>query len=134
MLKSVRRASNGESIDLVPYILAHREKLVLKPNDDYGGSGIVLGWTLDQSAWEAAVQHAIANPYVVQEKIILPREPYPALDETGTLHIADRMVDTNPYVSRGVVGGCLTRISSDEMVNVTAGSGSTLTTFLIEVR
>ena len=125
---------NGEPIDLVPYILAHREKLVLKPNDDYGGSGIVLGWTLDQSAWEAAVQHAIANPYVVQEKIILPREPYPALDEAGTLHIADRMVDTNPYVSRGVVGGCLTRISSDEMVNVTAGSGSTLTTFLIEVR
>ena len=125
---------DGETIDLVPYTLANRHKLVLKPNDDYGGKGIVLGWTLDTPAWEAAVHAALAAPTVVQEKIVLPREPYPSCDGAGNLHVSDRMVDTNPYVSRGVVTGCLTRISSDEMVNVTAGSGSTLTTFLIESR
>ena len=35
-------------IDLVPWVLANKDKLVLKPNDDYGGKGIVLGWTVDQ--------------------------------------------------------------------------------------
>jgi hypothetical protein len=34
----------GRKIDLVPFILAQRERLVLKPNDEYGGKGIVLGW------------------------------------------------------------------------------------------
>ena len=44
----------GELVDLVPYVLARRERLVLKPNDEYGGKGIVLGWTEDGPAWEAA--------------------------------------------------------------------------------
>ena len=34
---------------------------MLKPNDDYGGKGIVLGWTVDLSAWDAAVQKALKS-------------------------------------------------------------------------
>ena len=45
------------------------------------------------------------------------------------------MLDTNPYVAFGsYVHGCLTRVSTDELVNVTAGGGSTVPTFLIEER
>jgi hypothetical protein len=36
----------GEPIDLVPWMLARKDSLVLKPNDDYGGKGITLGWTV----------------------------------------------------------------------------------------
>src|SRR6266704_2635128 len=35
---------HDQAIDLIPYIVEHRENLVLKPNDEYGGKGIVLGW------------------------------------------------------------------------------------------
>ena len=34
----------GKEIDLIEYIRANRDKLVLKPNDDYGGHGIFIGW------------------------------------------------------------------------------------------
>ncbi|HEX5635264.1 MAG TPA: hypothetical protein VFX50_18600, partial [Gemmatimonadales bacterium] len=53
----------GHAIDLVPFLHERREELVLKPNDDYGGAGIVLGWTVDDAAWAAAVQRALAEPY-----------------------------------------------------------------------
>lgn len=124
----------GREIDLVPYIHANRETLVLKPNDDYGGKGIVLGWTVDQPAWDDTVRTALAEPYVVQEKIPLPAEPYPSVHD-GRLEVIDRLTDTNPYVAFGTfVHGCLTRISTEPLVNVTAGGGSTVPTFLIEPR
>ncbi|MER3514870.1 MAG: hypothetical protein C4310_11215, partial [Chloroflexota bacterium] len=35
---------HGQTIDLLPFIADHRERLVLKPNDEYGGKGVVIGW------------------------------------------------------------------------------------------
>jgi hypothetical protein len=128
------RSPDGEPIDLVPWAGANKDRLVLKPNDDYGGKGIVLGWTVGQAEWDAAVQTALANPYVVQQRVRLPKEAFPSF-EGGALHVLDRMLDTNPYVAFGeFMHGCLTRISTEALVNVTAGGGSTVPTFLVEPR
>jgi PAS domain-containing protein len=121
-------------IDLVPFILEHREQLVLKPNDDYGGKGIVLGWTVDAAHWEQAVRTALATPHVVQQRIELPHEPFPALID-GHLEVRERMLDTAPFVCQGdCVDGCLTRIATDPLLNVTAGGGSTVPAFVVEPR
>ena len=128
------RNPDGTEIDLVPWASANRDRLVLKPNDDYGGKGIVLGWTVDQPAWDAAIKTALESPYVVQQKVKLPKEAFPSF-ENGGLQVIDRMLDTNPYVAFGsFMHGCLTRISTDVLVNVTAGGGSTVPTFLAEPR
>jgi len=125
---------DGRKIELIPFVLGNKDRLVLKPNDEYGGKGIVLGWTVDQATWESAVKLAIAEPHVVQQRIELPSEPYPSFDD-GQLHIIDRLQDTNPYVAFGsYMHGCLTRISTDPLVNVTAGGGSTVPTFVVEPR
>jgi len=50
-----RTEFRGETVDLIPHALAHRDRLVLKPNDEYGGKGIVLGWTVDDATWERSV-------------------------------------------------------------------------------
>ena len=124
----------GQDIDLLPFILKHKDSLVLKPNDDYGGHGIVLGWTVDAAAWERAVQSALAQPYIVQQRINLPSEPFPALVE-GKVQIQGRMLDTAPFTWYGsYMDGCLTRISTAALLNVTAGGGSTVPTFLVERR
>ncbi len=126
--------ADGRPIDLIPHVLQGRESLVLKPNDDYGGKGIVLGWTVDASTWEQAVRHALTTPYVVQERVRLPQEPFPSMVE-GKLSITDRMLDTAPFVFNGdYMEGCLTRIATDPLLNVTAGGGSTVTTFIVEPR
>jgi len=47
--------------ELAEQIARGRDHLVLKPNDEYGGKGIVLGWTVDRATWESAVRAAPAG-------------------------------------------------------------------------
>lgn len=125
--------SSGE-VDLLPFIAANRETMVLKPNDEYGGKGIVLGWTVDDTTWQAAIQTALAEPSIVQERVVIPSEAWPAWVD-GALHLSDRMLDTAPFLANGTtVSGCLTRIATDPLLNVTAGGGSNVPTFLVEER
>jgi glutathionylspermidine synthase len=124
----------GRPVDLVPFILESRTRMVLKPNDDYGGAGIVLGWQTDEAGWEQAVATALASPYIVQQRVPIPSEPYPSLVD-GRAAFADRMLDTAPFVCGGEYAeGCLTRLSTAALLNVTAGGGSTVPTFVVERR
>jgi glutathionylspermidine synthase len=134
LVEERRTSFHGEEIDLLPWLVHNRNRLVLKPNDEYGGSGIVLGWEVDDAAWDAALRLALAEPYIVQERIVLPEEAYPSLID-GHVMITDRILDTAPFVFHGAFSdSCLTRLSSDPLVNVTAGSGSSLATFVVEPR
>ena len=121
-------------IDLLPFIVEHRESLVLKPNDDYGGRGIALGWETEPAAWHALLRHALDEPFIVQERVEIPVEAYPSMMD-GRVTFAERIMDTAPFVFYGAyVDGCLTRLSTASLVNVTAGGGSSLATFVVENR
>ncbi len=123
-----------QTVDLLPFMAANKDQLVLKPNDEYGGKGIILGWTVDQATWEQAIQVALETPYVVQQKVNLPYEDFAGLED-GRLQVLPRMLDTNPFVAFGQFQhGLLTRISTEALLNVTAGGGSTVPTFLIDPR
>ena len=116
--------------ELAEDIARRRETLVLKPNDEYGGKGVVLGWTVGQSDWEAAIDAATTQSYVVQEAVEIPRIPFPvALDGLRYLDLA---VDLDPYLFDGRVGGFMTRVSAAALLNVTAGAGSVVPTFVVE--
>lgn len=129
-----RTRFNGEEVDLLPWASANRERLVLKPNDDYGGRGIVLGWLVDQGAWDTALRAAVDVPFVVQERIVLPTEVFPSWVD-GELQMRERMVDIAPFITHGAqVDGALTRIATDPLLNVTAGGGSSVATMLVQPR
>ena len=121
-------------VDLLPFIADHKDQLVLKPNDEYGGKGIVLGWEVDDTAWQAAIRTALTEPYIVQQRIPLPREDYPGIVD-GKVMFIERMVDTAPYVAYGDhVDGVLSRLGTASLLNVTAGGGSQTPTFIAEKR
>lgn len=129
-----RTGHEGAIIDLVPFIADNKDQLVLKPNDDYGGAGVVLGWEVDQPTWTAALTKAMANPHIVQQRVGLPSEEFPSLVD-GKVVFANRIVDTAPFCFEGsFVDGCLTRVSTATLVNVTAGGGSTVPTFVVAPR
>ncbi len=121
----------GQPIDdLAAYVCQRPGQLVLKPNDEYGGKGVVLGWTVDAHEWEQAVAVALTQSYVVQEAVPVPREPFPvALDG---LRLLDLAVDMDPYLFDGRVAGSLTRLSSSALLNVTAGAGSVVPAYVVE--
>lgn len=123
----------GERIpDLATYVLRHRERLVLKPNDEYGGKGVVLGWTVGDRDWEQALIAALGQSFVVQEAVPVPREDFPVVLET--LHYLELALDTDPYLFDGRVSGVLTRLSASALLNVTAGAGSVVPTYIVEGR
>ena len=134
LLEERRTRLHGEDIDLLPFVAEHRDRFVLKPNDEYGGTGIVLGWTVSAEEWHQALATAVAEPSIVQERITLPTEAYPSLVD-GRVALSERIIDTAPFAFHGAyMDGCLTRLSSDPLVNVTAGGGSSLATFVVAPR
>jgi len=116
--------------ELAEDIARRRQTLVLKPNDEYGGKGVVLGWTVDQAEWEAAIEVATTQSYVVQEAVEIPRIPFPVV--LDGLKYIDLAVDLDPYLFDGRVGGFMTRVSAAALLNVTAGAGSVVPTFVVE--
>lgn len=121
----------GEEIDLLEFTMRRRERLVLKPNDDYGGHGIYIGWNTDEISWHEALHNALANgDYLVQERVPTARETFPALQPDGTIQFAEQLVDLDPLLFDGKVGSAFTRLSFTELANVTSGGGM-VPTFII---
>ncbi len=121
----------GQEVDLMAFMHEHQERLLLKPNDEYGGKGITIGWETSADEWRRACQAALNEPFVVQERVHIAYEDYPAYRD-GRLDIGRRLVDTDPYLFGTHVEGCLTRLSTVTLLNVTAGGGSTVPTLLLE--
>lgn len=121
----------GKEIDLLEYIKANRDKLVLKPNDDYGGHGITIGWNTDEISWEEALRSALVNgDYLAQERVPTAREMFPALKDDGTVEFAEQLVDLDPLLFNGKVRSAFTRLSFTELANVSSGGGM-VPTFVI---
>ena len=114
--------ADGRTIDLTEHARRDRERLILKPNDDYGGHGVCLGATVDESEWERMIGVALASDYVVQEAVEVPAEEFPVFD-IERWAVQPMYVDTNPFLFRGRVGGAMVRLSQSPIVNVTSGGG-----------
>jgi len=114
----------GRQVDLLEFALANNERLVLKPNDDYGGHGITIGWNVDKTQWGKALEEALENgDYLVQERVPTAREVFPALTAEGKMEFAEQLVDLDPLLFNGKVGSAFTRLSFTELANVTSGGG-----------
>jgi hypothetical protein len=125
--------ARGRSIDLVPWSSKNKDHLVLKPNDEYGGKGVIIGWETNQSDWDRALATALEEPSIIQERAVIAYEDFPRVDEQGNVEISERLVDCDPYLFHGdSVGGCLVRLSSVTLLNVTAGGGSVIPAFLVK--
>lgn len=124
---------NGKEIDLVEWTLANKSKLVLKPNDDYGGHGIYIGWVLSYQEWEEAMKIALVDEdYLVQERVETSKESFPMLfNEQEGFEFLEQLVDLDPLLFFGKVGSAFTRLSTSELANVSSGGGM-VPTFIIK--
>jgi uncharacterized circularly permuted ATP-grasp superfamily protein len=122
----------GGKIDLVEWTRANSHKLVLKPNDDYGGHGIYIGWNSGAEEWDYAIEAAIADgDYLIQERVKTAKEFFPMFtDDEGHWELVEQLVDLDPLLFLGKVGSAFTRLSSTELANVSSGGGM-VPTFVI---
>jgi uncharacterized circularly permuted ATP-grasp superfamily protein len=133
LVEERRVTVDGQSVDLAPHLRAHRDQFVIKPNDEYGGTGVTLGWETSAADWDAAIARAIAERdpstplgagrgWVAQRRIAVRREIFPVCDGGGMTQ-RDMLVDFAPYIFGGRLAGYLTRLSASGLANVTSGGG-----------
>jgi uncharacterized circularly permuted ATP-grasp superfamily protein len=126
VVADVKTAHYGQTVELLAFMRKHRENLVLKPSDEYGGSGVTLGWETAEAAWDEAIERALMaknGVWIVQERIPIRREVFPYIADVGKVDYRDMLVDFAPYLFRGKLCGFLTRLSSTGLANVTSGGG-----------
>lgn len=112
---------DGRKIDLLEFLRRDRERFLLKPNDDYGGRGIVLGWEVSPSVWDAALNESLQNSFVAQERVAVEKVNFPAYSDKIT--IENLLIDFDPFLFSGKVEGGLVRLSSSSIVNIAQGGG-----------
>ena len=126
VVADVRTERAGQSIELAEHIRCNRAELVLKPSDEYGGKGVVLGWEASASQWDATLDEALGGEsgvWVVQARIPVRRERFPRFETGGHATFQEMLVDFAPYLFRGRLAGYLTRLSASGLANVTSGGG-----------
>ncbi len=110
------------------YVLANLDKLVVKPANESGGYGIMIGGRASVSEREAYRQRILADPrnYMAQPTLALSTAPTFAGDS-----VAPRHLDLRPFVLQAgalhVTTGGLTRVAMREgslVVNSSQGGGS----------
>ena len=122
-LRPSRIFFHGSEFDLETLILNERERFVLKPNDDYGGHGVFLGWESSKQDWQEVVKAALQRPYVVQERVVLEKTSIPAYSDQ--VYLDELFVDFNPFLFHNEVEGALIRLSASSLLNVSSGGRQT---------
>ncbi len=132
IFRDEKTENHGEAVDLVEWTRANSHKLVLKPNDDYGGHGIYIGWNSTAAEWNDAIALALKDgDYLIQERVKTAKEFFPMLtDDEGNWELTEQLVDLDPLLFLGKVGSAFTRLSSTELANVSSGGGM-VPTFII---
>ncbi len=123
---------HNRNVDLPEFILKHRQKLALKPNDDTGEQHTFRGWELDEAAWERALKTAGRYPYVVQERVDPAKEFFPVL-RYGQMEMREMHVEVHPHAYLGQVQGCSSWLSDEAPGGFSAISGLA-PTFILETK
>ena len=122
--------------DDLQYVLEHMSELVIKPTNESGGYGILIGPRASKDELQKCADQIRANPrnYIAQPVLSLSRVPTIVDD-----HLEGRHVDLRPYVLYGkdifVLPGGLTRVALRKgslIVNSSQGGGSKDTWVLAE--
>jgi len=130
VVKAGKATHGEETVDLLEYIRQNREKLVLRPNDDYTDLHSYVGYEHDDGSWARAIREAQRAPYVVQERVVPARTLFPLLTY-GHLEFKEMQVDVQPQAFLGKVAGCSSYVSAAGAGTYSPASGIA-PTFIID--
>jgi len=111
LVAQAKTTYDEKPVDLPEFIVQNRERLALKPNDDYSDQHSYFGWEMDGPDWDRALKQAMRTPYVVQERVEPVRSVFPLLN-FGQLEFREMQVDIHPHAYLGKVQGCSSWLSA----------------------
>lgn len=127
-LRKVGTDPGGQEVQLADYARANQSDLILKPSLDYGGAGIIPGWTVGADEWSARLDELLDSGYILQQRVRPVAESFPNRTAAGTddlyLNLGVFFLDKRG-VGAGDYAGCLLRGTTDPDAGVVSlGSGA----------
>ncbi|RZU52373.1 hypothetical protein EV385_4231 [Krasilnikovia cinnamomea] len=118
---------DGAPVDLLPFVVRHRDRLVLKAGLGESGRQVVIGPEVDQAEWESAVDAAVASAdgaSIVQE-FVAPRTCRVALiaDGADATHDVDVAPVLGPLLFGGRPAGLFARFHGDGAAGIISVKG-----------
>jgi hypothetical protein len=112
----------GGAVDLLPFVAANRERLVIKPAGGGGGANIAIGRDTSDEAWAQAIRRGVSQHWIVQELAVAERQRFPVVSLGGELggRIAHHELtcEYSPYVWNAArVEGVLCRVVAGAVVS-----------------
>lgn len=116
---------HGKQIDMVNYVRDNKELFVLKPNDGYGGFGILIGNVSEQKDWDALIEKSFRDhiTYTVQELVRIPRDEFPIVEDGSYKGFKGMNVNINFWSHDGEFAGAFNRAAKGSIINVHQGGG-----------
>ena len=130
VVRDTKTRYKKKTVNLMDFILQHRQKLVLRPNDDATDQSSFRGAEMDDGAWEKALKVALRSPYVAQEVMEPVVDLFPVLHE-GQLAMQKMRIEVQPHSYLGKVQGCSSWLTAVGPSGFTTLSG-VAPTFILE--
>jgi len=112
----------GKEVELSSFVPENKDLLVLKPSNKYGGKDVYIGQETSQSTWEDIMnEHMADSMWVVQEFVDIPTGLFPEISKS--VSFKKKYVNINPFALNGKYCGTITRVSDNQVINVSAGGG-----------
>lgn len=126
VLSDRKTERGGQQVDLLPYVVNNRERLVLKEALGESGKQVVIGREVSLSAWESAVAAAADGTWIVQE-FVAPRTCRVALiaDGADEPHDVDVAPVLGPLLFGGRPAGLFCRFFADGSAGIVSVRGCT---------
>ena len=116
--------ANLRMVDLVPYVIKHKDALTIKPNRAYGGKGVVIGHTVSKKKWQEYIAKALSarDEYVAQSFVPIREETFPWFTPDGRVTF-DKFYSVSGFVVNHRSIAVLGRFSKEMVVNVARKGG-----------
>ena len=123
-VKDIQTNHGNDTVFLRKHIVNHKDHLVLKPSDSYGGKNVYIGCETNQNEWDALVEGIITHQedWVVQRYVQIPQMSVPVV-EGNKISYQTKKINFNPFVFNGRYAGSVARLSDQSVINVSAGGG-----------
>jgi hypothetical protein len=122
--RSLSGSSSPAEAQILDECRERREELILKPNANNGGVGIVAGWETDDEQWWRALKEVAPLGCVVQQRVV-PRAE--AVVDPRTGEVTDWWAVWGMYVTPDGYAGAYARAlphSSNAVISVSANAGT----------
>lgn len=113
----------GETVQLVELLLAHRERFVVKKGISLRGEDVCVGPRVPAAQWEQAVQESLAEGGWIAQEVL---EPRPLLGQHGEAGVSAFDTVWGTYCFGDRYGGCYLRMAprgeGDGIINAARGA------------